>query len=149
MNDRKLTRSRTDKWIAGVCGGLAKYLNADPLLVRLIFIVAAFVNGIGFVAYVIMMILVPKEETGFVHVSDEYSSHESIGGDLHGGGAAVGTAGGTVAAGAEAGRRRIAGFALIGLGMLFALRIGFPNIPIEYAAGAALIALGAYIITRK
>jgi phage shock protein C len=59
---KKLYRSRTSRMLAGVCGGLAEYLNIDPLVVRLIFVVAAiFGVSIGFWAYVIMWIAVPEQ----------------------------------------------------------------------------------------
>lgn len=42
MQQTRLMRSETDKMIAGVCGGLAEYLNIDPVLVRLAFVVWAW-----------------------------------------------------------------------------------------------------------
>ncbi len=59
--DRRLYRSRTDRMIWGVCGGLAKYFNIDPVLVRIIFVLLTLANGIGIVAYIIMAIVVPLE----------------------------------------------------------------------------------------
>jgi phage shock protein C len=59
---RRLYRSRKDKMIAGVCGGLAKYFNVDPTVVRLIFVAFAVLPGPnGIVAYIIMSLIVPKE----------------------------------------------------------------------------------------
>jgi phage shock protein C len=55
----RLTRSETDKVIAGVCGGLAEYFDVDPVLIRIGFVVAAFV-GPGIIAYVVMWIAVPR-----------------------------------------------------------------------------------------
>lgn len=57
----KLYRSRDNKLIAGVCGGLGKHLGIDPLLVRLFFVLLIFANGIGIILYLILLILVPKE----------------------------------------------------------------------------------------
>ncbi len=66
MESKKLYRSRTDKMIAGVCGGLGKYLSVDPTLVRLIFALLVFLGvGSGLLVYLILMIVVPLEpETG-------------------------------------------------------------------------------------
>lgn len=58
---RRLTRSTTDRRIAGVCGGLAKYLNVDPTVVRIIFLVALICGSIGFWAYLIVWIAAPED----------------------------------------------------------------------------------------
>lgn len=54
-------RSVTDRRIAGVCGGLAKYLNIDPTVIRIIFLIALLCGGIGFWAYLIIWIAAPEE----------------------------------------------------------------------------------------
>jgi phage shock protein PspC (stress-responsive transcriptional regulator) len=54
---RKLYRSRDERWIAGVCGGLAKHLGVDPLLMRLMFIVTAEVTA---PLYILLWIFVPE-----------------------------------------------------------------------------------------
>ena len=59
MDGRRLTRSETDKVIAGVCGGLAAYFDVGALLVRVGFVVAALV-GPGLIAYIAMWIAVPR-----------------------------------------------------------------------------------------
>ena len=58
---KKLYRSRTDRKIWGVAGGLAKYFDVDPTLVRVIAIVSIFVSGLGLIAYIVMRIVVPEE----------------------------------------------------------------------------------------
>jgi len=60
---RKLYRSRKQRMIAGVCGGLAEYFGIDPTLMRLIFIVAGLFSGglLAVIAYLIFMIVVPEE----------------------------------------------------------------------------------------
>jgi phage shock protein C len=59
---KKLFRSRTERMISGVCGGLGNYLNVDPTLIRLIFVFGALVTGSGlFWAYLVMMLVVPEE----------------------------------------------------------------------------------------
>ena len=59
MAAKRLTRSETDKKIAGVCGGLAEYFDVDPTLVRIGAIILALM-GPGLIAYVVMWIAVPK-----------------------------------------------------------------------------------------
>lgn len=60
----RLTRSRTDRVLGGVCGGLAAYLKVDPLLVRLFFVLLALGDGIGVLLYAVLWILVPAEGAG-------------------------------------------------------------------------------------
>lgn len=59
---KRFYRSRTDRMVAGICGGIGAYFNADPTLIRLLFVGAAFINPPGAVlAYLIMMLVVPEE----------------------------------------------------------------------------------------
>ena len=61
--EKKLYRSRTDRMIWGVCGGLAKYFNVDPTIVRLVAVLTIFLDGIGILAYIILALVVPLEES--------------------------------------------------------------------------------------
>ncbi len=60
---KKLVRLRSDRKIAGVCSGLAVYLELDPILMRLIWAFVTFVSGIlpGIVVYVLAWIIIPEE----------------------------------------------------------------------------------------
>jgi phage shock protein C len=58
---RKLYRSKTDRKLAGVCGGLAQYFNIDPTLIRVLFVVLAILGGSGLVLYLALWIIVPNE----------------------------------------------------------------------------------------
>jgi len=58
---RKLTRSRTDKKIAGVCGGFAKYLDMDVTLVRIVWLMLVFCGGGGVIGYIVAWIVMPDE----------------------------------------------------------------------------------------
>lgn len=65
MEERKLYRSRSDRMIAGVCGGIAEYFEVDPTLIRLLAAVAAIVSfGAVAIAYLIMAIVVPEAPEG-------------------------------------------------------------------------------------
>lgn len=59
--EKRLYRSRSDRMIWGICGGLAKYFDMDPVIIRIIFVLLIFANGIGILAYIIMAIVVPLE----------------------------------------------------------------------------------------
>lgn len=60
-NVRRLYRSRTQRMVGGVCGGLGEYFDIDPTIVRLLFVVTALAGGPGLLAYIIMLIVVPSE----------------------------------------------------------------------------------------
>lgn len=61
-NLKQLTRSRTNRMIAGLCAGLGNYFNIDPTIVRLLFVLAFF-TGFGGIAlvYLIMVLIIPEE----------------------------------------------------------------------------------------
>jgi phage shock protein C len=57
----RLERSTTNKVIGGVCGGIAEYLAVDPTLVRVVFVVTAFLTaGLGILAYIVLLVLMPQ-----------------------------------------------------------------------------------------
>lgn len=58
---KKLYRSRSNKIVAGVCGGIGEYFNVDPTLIRLGFVALSFMLGGGFIAYIIAAIVIPAE----------------------------------------------------------------------------------------
>ena len=58
----KLYRSKKDRMICGVCGGIANYFNIDPTLVRLAFVLIAMGAGSGILAYIIAAIIIPDED---------------------------------------------------------------------------------------
>lgn len=61
--------------IGGVAGGLAEYFEIDPTIVRIIFIVTLFIGGGGFLAYIILWIVVPEEP--FIFVTPDSSSQQT------------------------------------------------------------------------
>lgn len=70
----KLYRSQTDRKLGGVCGGLGPHLGVDVNLLRVIFVVLAFFNGIGLFIYLLFWILVPTEGQGEVGSSETVQS---------------------------------------------------------------------------
>jgi len=59
---RRLTRSSTDKMLGGVAGGLADYFDLDPVLVRVGFVVSTAFSGVGVLAYLAMLVVVPRDD---------------------------------------------------------------------------------------
>lgn len=61
---RRLTRSNRNKMIAGVCGGLAEWLDMDPTVVRVLYILVSILSAAfpGVIAYIVLMFLMPPPE---------------------------------------------------------------------------------------
>lgn len=74
---KQLYRSKDDRWLAGVCGGLGKYFNIDPTIVRVLFILFAAAVGGGILIYLILWIVIP-EEPGAVEAADVSPKEEAV-----------------------------------------------------------------------
>ena len=59
--EKALRRSRTDKMIAGICGGLGKYFGLDSTILRLVFVLLIIFAGTGLLAYLVMWLVIPYE----------------------------------------------------------------------------------------
>jgi len=59
--EKRLYRSKSDRMIWGVCGGLAKYFDMDPTILRVIAVLSIFLGSLGIWAYIILAIVVPLE----------------------------------------------------------------------------------------
>jgi len=107
--ERRLYRSRSDRMLWGVCGGLAKYFDMDPTIVRVIAVLLVFANGLGIIAYVIMAIVVPLEGSKVTTprevVEENVEEMKEVASEL----------------GREVRRRNVLGITLIVIGILFLL----------------------------
>ena len=65
--EKKLYRSSHNKTVAGVCAGLAEYLNIDPTIVRLIWALIAL-SGAGLLAYLIAALIIPEKPSNIIDV---------------------------------------------------------------------------------
>lgn len=61
MEQKRLYRSRSQRMVCGVCGGIAEYFNIDPTLIRLAWVLFALSAGSGILAYIIAAIVIPDE----------------------------------------------------------------------------------------
>lgn len=61
--EKRLYRSRSERVVGGVCGGLAKYLDVDPTLIRIIAVLLVLTGGVGIFVYIILAIIIPLEST--------------------------------------------------------------------------------------
>lgn len=59
--NRRLWRSRDNRVIAGVCGGLGEYFNIDPVILRIVWVLLIFGAGTGLLAYLIAWLVIPPE----------------------------------------------------------------------------------------
>ncbi len=57
---KKLTLSDTNRFLAGVCGGIGEYLGVDPTVVRVLWVLATLFGGAGIVAYLIFWLIMPS-----------------------------------------------------------------------------------------
>lgn len=67
---KKLYRSKTDKKLCGVCGGIAEYFNIDSTIVRLLFVLFALFVGSGLLVYIIAALVIPEEPDNSVPYED-------------------------------------------------------------------------------
>jgi len=88
--EKRLYRSRTERVLWGVCGGLAKYFDTDPTIVRVIAVLLIFADGLGILAYIVMAIIVPLEgskvatprEAVKENIEDMKASASQVGGEI-------------------------------------------------------------------
>ncbi len=134
---RRVTRSRRDRKIAGVAGGIANYFGIDPVLVRLAFVLAVFAAGTGVIAYAIAWIVLPAAEP-----DEDVAADRSRGGVRHAIGR-VGTMDGTtvlavillvvativVLSGGDLGGAIVVAVALVGFGIYVLHQGGSPPTP--------------------
>ena len=76
---KRLYRSRSNRMLFGVCGGLGEYLNVDPTVIRLIFVLAFLPGGPGLIAYLVLALLVPEEPLEEVSSERAESEVENVG----------------------------------------------------------------------
>lgn len=74
MEPKRIYRSRTDKIVAGICGGLGEYFSIDPVIIRIIFIILLLSVGSGILIYLIAWIVIPLEPEDTVPFTTSASS---------------------------------------------------------------------------
>jgi len=120
----QLRRSRDDRMIAGVCGGLAYYLGVDPVIVRVAAVVLAFTGGAAVVAYVVAWLIIPEGRPGEMPAGSHRTGNPET-------------------------LRFIAGAVLIGLGGLWLLGAVIPGLFASRVIWPiALVAVGVYLLVR-
>lgn len=160
--NQRLVRSRSDRMIAGVAGGIGHYLNIDPVLVRLAFVALVF-SGIGLPAYAILWLLMPEEPAGAPHppaegvtqvfVAPEAASRAPRFDPMTGAPLEpeqeipVQNLGGTPGQQAANGRNRTLGLILIALGAFLTIKLLLPGL-LPLLLPALLIGAGIMLLRR-
>ena len=146
----RLFRSRVKRVFGGVAGGLAEYMNLDPILVRILFIILAAINGLGVLLYIIMWIVVPEAplEYEFPNYkgSDAAPREETEDAKSSGGAASTFEAYTGPEISRTSNSRIIVGIILIGLGAFFLLDNLFPFFDFEDIFPIALVVIGLALL---
>jgi phage shock protein C len=93
---KKLYKSRKHKVVDGVCGGIAEYLDVDPVLIRLIAVLFFFTGGATLIAYIVGMIIIPHQppedarESETAQAQDATASYSQAGSHKHAGSLIIG-----------------------------------------------------------
>ena len=154
----RLERSNTNRVIAGVCGGIAEYLAVDVTLVRVVFVVTAFITaGLGVILYIVLLILMPLpgQPAPFTKPSSQSAATDTTArmeGDPTTTTPATTAPVDPVAHEAAAERRRIAfGYLLIALGVAFFLTNAgaFRFVQWQYVWPLVLIGIGVLFLVQR
>ncbi|MEX0736953.1 MAG: PspC domain-containing protein [Bacteroidota bacterium] len=141
---KRLYRSRTDSVIAGVAGGIGEYLDVDPVLIRIAFVVATFAGGFGIIMYIIAWVIMPEAAGNRAQAPPAGDPSASPAGQS-------GEATATPPAAEPAQRGRggvIGGIVLIALGLLFLADNFFPRFDVVDYWPLIFVALGAAMLYR-
>jgi phage shock protein PspC (stress-responsive transcriptional regulator) len=83
MDNVRLYRSSTDRMVGGVCGGLGRFLNIDPIFIRLLFVLLLFGSDFGLILYLLLWILVPEEGKAYGFKDESFGDKvRSMGDDI-------------------------------------------------------------------
>lgn len=163
MATRKIYRSREDRMIGGICGGLAEYFDVDSTLIRLALLILFFASGVGLLVYIVAWIVVPEKplredknnnatkDGAYNTGSDFYDNKGSNINDNQGGDSDADTATGTQKANNtdySEQRRQIIGYALIGLGAIFLFDNWLPYFRWERFWPLVLVGAGIYLLLK-
>ncbi|HUY99304.1 MAG TPA: PspC domain-containing protein [Thermomicrobiaceae bacterium] len=117
-----LRRSRSDRVVAGVCGGVGRYLGVDPVLIRIAWVALAIAAGTGVLLYVLAWIVIPEEHEGEEIAAAPHSDRATV--------------------------RMVAGGVLIVIGGLLLVNRVAPWVNGQLVWAIALIAVGLLVVSR-
>jgi len=83
MENVRLYRSKSNRMIGGVCGGLGTFLNIDPIFIRLLFVLLLFGSDFGLILYILLWILIPEEGKAYGFKEESFGDRvKSMGDDI-------------------------------------------------------------------
>ncbi len=138
---KRLYRSRTDKMMGGVAGGLAEYFEVDPVIIRAVFIISTLAWGISLLAYIVLWIIVPvnpvetvifESEAGKSEAGEE-KSEENRPPVIH----------------QKKDKKIIFGFILIAVGVFIIMDNFFPILDLDMFIAIMLIGIGIYLLFKN
>lgn len=137
---KKLRRSKKDKMLAGVCGGLGEYFGVDPIIFRILFFLLVAGGGVGVLLYIFLAIVVPEEGR------DE---QENLGDRARGFASEVKS--GMQQSGLWQDRRNLVGYLIILLGLFFLFNQLFPHswVRWDFVWPVLIIVIGFWILIRR
>jgi phage shock protein PspC (stress-responsive transcriptional regulator) len=143
--------------VAGVCGGLAEYFDVDPVIIRIAFVAATILSGIGIVAYILLWIIVPYKEqvaTAATAASSSGASSSYAGSESDQKTASDADAASQAGTSRSVYRdrrssRQVFGYILVGLGLIFFADHFFPEIEFHHFWPIVLIAIGIGLLLRS
>ncbi|HEV8669213.1 MAG TPA: PspC domain-containing protein [Candidatus Limnocylindria bacterium] len=150
----RLERSTANKVVAGVCGGIAEYLQVDPTLVRVFFVVGTIVTGgLGLLGYIVLIVLMPLPGQPAPFVKQAGVSTSTVDAAASGDAMMTTTPVAPAPADPEAAERRRAtfGFVLIALGAIFLFSNAgvFRVVRWDLVWPLVFIAIGALLIAQR
>jgi phage shock protein C len=139
---KKLYRSVDDRMIAGVCGGLADYFEVDVTLVRIVTVLLAIFTGVGVVAYIIGIIVIPEGPGKGEKVAKKVNK-EDVAQKINEAASKVKEA---IDKSPKGNGRLLGGLVLILLGFMFLGQLFWPAIDGKMFVGALLLLLGVFVL---
>ena len=132
----RLYRSRNDRMLFGVAGGMAEWMDLDPAIVRLVWALLILAAGVGFLLYIIAAIVIPEAPLGTVPLGTAPSAAPGApGAEPH-----------TAYRRGSGNAAMIFGLILVVLGAWFLLRRYIPNLDLSWLIPGALIVIGLVLV---
>lgn len=137
--NKKLYRSRKNKVLGGVCGGIGEYFEVDPVLIRVLFVFLTFFNGSGILLYLLLLIILPQEPIIFPEETYSNVKEEDIKSEYIPAEQPI----------QKRNTRKIFGIILLILGVVFLINNIIPSLDFDIIFPLILIGIGIYLIMES
>jgi phage shock protein C len=138
--ERRLYKSRENRKIAGVCGGIGEYFDIDPVIVRLLVVIFTLAGGAGLIGYIIAAIIIPERDgnkySNTYNYEDSSPDYDNMGNSDSN-------------KKSNGNSMMVFGVILLLLGAFVVLRSFVPWVSRELILATGLIAIGLYFIFKK